>query len=264
MAFRPKYTDRLPGRAALSYGIVSSRDDLEAAYRLAHNAYVRCGHIAAQASGLKVSVHSVLPDTTTFVAKMGEEVVSTVSLVPDSPLGLAIDAMYPEELAALRRPGCRLGEISTLADRRSQIRRSLTALLGLSRLLLRYARDRAGLTDLCVAVSPLHEALYRKYLRFRSLGGLKAYSAVNGHPAVALRLNFERVERECRADARLWRVFSSQNLHAPSLEKTYQMTAEDARYFLVERTRALAEAPPEARAHLQSIYPSLAVEEAHA
>jgi hypothetical protein len=52
----------------------------------------------------------VLPETTTFVAKSGPEVVATLSLVPDTALlGLPLECIYGPEVARLRQEGRRPG-----------------------------------------------------------------------------------------------------------------------------------------------------------
>jgi len=247
----------------VSCGIASNAEEIEAAFRLVHNTHLRCGYISAQPHGIKVNVHSALPGTTVFVAKVRGTVVSTLSLIADSPLGLPMEAFYADEVAELRARGGRLGEVSALADRRAEMHRCLNELLALSRMLFCYARSNMGLSDLCIAVNPRHEAYYTGFLKFEHLGRSKTHAAVQGATPVALRLNIESLERRALTDERMWRLLNDKEAQGVSLEKKYHFTDEDARYFLVEKSNALAEASPEAQAYLQSIYPSLVLEQGH-
>jgi hypothetical protein len=262
MELRSGHRNRLLGQAELSYGIASCREELEAAYLLACAAPTQAGRADGPPPELNLTIRCLLPETTTFVARAGQAVVATVSLVEDSALALPMDPTWPADLSALRAKGCRLGEVMMLGDRRSELRRALTVLLTLSRLMFHYARDQAGLTDLCVAVELHHELFFRKYLHFRSLGGSSARATVNGRPAVGLRLSFAHVEHACRTDARLWRLFHAQCPSNASLEKVYQMTDEDAHYFLVERSNALAQASPRAVERVRAMFPMLDAQEA--
>lgn len=248
------------GGREVKYGIAADRLELGAAFRLVHDNYLRCGYISRQPHGIKVDPYSLLPGTTAFVAKVEETVVATMSLIADSPVGLPMEAVYPDEIAALRAEGCRVGEVSALADRRAAMRRSINVLLELSRLLFLHARSQSELTDLCIAVHPHHVDYYRKLLKFEPLGGLTYYDAVHGAPAIALRLNIASLELKAQTDARLRRLLKGRQSENSSLEKTWHFTDEDARYFLVERSNALAQAPARVREHIERIYPSLSAQ----
>ena len=58
-----------------------------------------------------------------------------------------------------------------------------------------YGRDIARLDALCIAVHPRHAPFYEGLLRFRRFGALTACDAVNGAPAVGLRLDLRALDR---------------------------------------------------------------------
>jgi hypothetical protein len=165
-----------------------TRDDIDQADRLVHDAYV--------ARGLRDAVvqrHATRPrGAVVFVARIAGAVGATLSLVRDSRRGLPADALYRSELAALRAGGRRLAEVGALAvDRRWRgaalgLMRPLVQLLGV------YARDVGGVDELCIAVHPRHAPFYERNFGFTRFGAEKAYGAVRGAPAVGLRLDLHR------------------------------------------------------------------------
>lgn len=99
--------------AGFNFEIARTREDLEAAYRLLHDVYAEQKFIAPNSSGLRLVLQHALPTTTTIVAKHGDKVVGTVSLMRDNPLGLPMEKVF--ELENFRTSGSRLVEFSCLA-----------------------------------------------------------------------------------------------------------------------------------------------------
>src|SRR5687768_6662746 len=69
------------------YKIASTQEELEAAFHLLHDCYTATGFITPEPHGLRCTLHSILPYTTVVVAKKGDLVIGTVSLIKDSPIG---------------------------------------------------------------------------------------------------------------------------------------------------------------------------------
>ncbi len=92
-----------------------TREELEAAYRLVHQSYMEAGYMAPHPSGLRVRAFEVLPQTATFIAVENGDVIGTISLIVDSPLGLPMEESYRAEVSALRRQGRKIAEVSSLA-----------------------------------------------------------------------------------------------------------------------------------------------------
>ena len=134
------------------------------------------------------------------MATIGPQVVGTVTLIGDSPLGLPMDEIYQGDLDRFRAQRCRLAEASALAAHPRYRGIGLPLLLPLLRVLVTYAADLAALDLLCIAVNPRHVEFYRR-LTFEIFGELKPYAKVNGAPAVALCLHLDRV-REIAAAMR--------------------------------------------------------------
>lgn len=208
--------------ADILYKAAENRDERAAAFRLVHQAYVRAGLIEPHPAGMRVSSHQLQPEAVILIATLREEVISTVSLIPDGPQGLPMEAVYGNEVACLRSQGMRLAEVSALADRRRQISRTLPVFVPLMRLMVQSAR-RQGIDRLLAAVHPRHAKFYQRFLSFETMAEERLYPAVRHRPAVALALDFARLDRERPANYELFfaaPIGNEQNVPRP-------MPAED-------------------------------------
>lgn len=176
---------RESGADGVDIGLVVSSAEREACFRLVHAQYVDRGYAECDPSGRRLLLHHALPTTRMFRVTCAARVVATVSLVPDSVLGLPMDALYAAELRPLRAAGRRLAEVASLAAAPGAGPAAVAQLMG--RLVL-YAERLGRVDDLCVTVHPRHTRFYER-LGFSRLGSVKQYAAVNGAPAVALRLD---------------------------------------------------------------------------
>ena len=174
-------------------------------------------------SGLRLTIFNAFPSTVTFVGVIHDEVIATVSVIPDTPVGLPMDEIYHDEVQALRDAGRRLMEVTMLADRRLSVSRSLAMVLALMKLVFDYATLSLKATDLCITVNPHHDKFYHEYLLFTPLGGLRAYPSVSGNPAIARRLDLVRVEEECQGRPVLLHRFFEDRTPLGLFEKRYHM-----------------------------------------
>ena len=233
----------------------SSRDELEKAYRLVYQSYLRRGYLAPDPDKIRVTAFNALPGTATFTSVVKDSVVATVSLVPDTPAQLPMDAIYHDKLQALRDSGRRLCEVTMLADRRVDIRRTLPMLLRLMKLVFDYTVLVLKATDLCITINPRHDDFYRRYLLFTPLGELRRYPSVRNNPALARRLDLVTVRERCKGNDLLQRLFYENRTPVPVFQNRYKMTSADLAYFLVEVSPALRDAPKRVLGYLRAQYP---------
>jgi hypothetical protein len=173
--------------AGIVVKLAETVDELAAAARLVHDAYVARGILEPHPSRLKFHPHALVPTSLTFVAKRGEKVVGTIALIADSVVGLPMDATYAPELALLRARGERLAEVSSLAVDDSV--RSSGVFYLLNRIMIRSA-ILLGVTRAVIAVHPRSAGLYRLAMAFESVGPRRAYAGLNrSAEAVALGLS---------------------------------------------------------------------------
>lgn len=256
---------------AITFRVAQRADELEQAARLVHHEYAKRHYVAGDATDLKLSLFNALPQTTTFLALRDQEVIGTVTLIPDSPLGLPMNAIYHEELDGLRRQGRRLAEVSMLAVRTDLFGRGVFLMLNskklflvfnLFKLLFDYTRFLTSVTTLCIAIHPKHELLYR-FLFFHDLGGERVYPGANKNPAIAKVMDLHLAIEECRAANKLglYRHFVTKRCKPEQLAQKLLLTPEDLRELFVEKTGLLDRATPDQLRHLQQCYPSYRFQE---
>jgi hypothetical protein len=251
--------------AGVTVKLAETADEIEAAARLVHAAYLARGITAPHASGVRVTPHLLLPTTMVFVAVAAAgAVVGTVSLVRDSRLGLPMDAVYTSELARLRDDGRALAEVGALSIAPALRHSGLVHLL--NKVMFRVARERCGVDDLVIAVHPRAEDLYRATLLFERIGAVRTYAGLTANAlAVALRLDLRTFPARALAKfgprpatlanthhfymvAQHAAVRMPRDVH--SVERRMPARRDAATALLEQRREALAGLPAEHRNHL--------------
>jgi hypothetical protein len=175
----------------ITFRVAQSQDELEQAYRLVHDIYEEEGYTDTHPSGLRINAFNAHPETVVFIAVKEDEVIMTLTLVADSPLGLPMDDLYLEELSSFRSAHRRLGQLCALASRAKYRCANQTLPLFLIKIMGHYARCHMRLDDLVITVNPKHSLFYESLLLFKKIGGLKACQDVKDHPAYAYLLSLE-------------------------------------------------------------------------
>lgn len=180
--------------------IPESLAEYDAASQLLFNTYTDAGLIAQPGVRVRMNAFLALPASVRFVAIEHGEVVGTLSLVPDSMLGLPMEKSYPDEVRTLRQRRPKLAEIGALAVRDDHRHSGLVFLL--YKAMWKVAR-LIEVSDLVIGVRERAELLYRTVLCFETLGSPRHYSGLKEDVVgVALRLDLET------ADAVFERSFS--------------------------------------------------------
>lgn len=128
------------------------------------------------------------PNRITLTAVDKGEVVGTLTIGIDSPIGLSADQSFKEEIDSYRELGAKLCEFTKLAFD-SEVR-SKTALGNLIHLAVIYARDIHHCTHIFIEVNPRHRRFYERMLGFKQQGELKINPRVNA-PAYLLRCSLD-------------------------------------------------------------------------
>lgn len=172
--------------------VAHSYQDLESAYRLVYDQYLKQGYQVENENRVRFTPHFGLPTSHTLIAKTGDSVIGVLTMVVDGALGLPMEKQYPQEIEALRRSGAKIAEISCLVTRRSK---DLPVLLRLFYAAYAYATKHLGVTDFCVAVTTGHRRFYKQALLFEQIGDVTAYNSCNDVRAVAMRLNLSTAQQ---------------------------------------------------------------------
>lgn len=247
------------------YRVARSRQELEGAFSLVYKEYLARGYIPkGYKSRLRVSLYNALLSTTTFIAKQKNKVVAGVTLIPDSPLGVPMDKIYKEELDTLRKQGCRISEVSQLSIDSSLFGRSFFSMFNFNKLIfifrlfkvvLDYALEVDKLTDLCIAVNPKQQFLY-KFIYFEQFGALKYYGSVNRAPAIALRLRLRGLDEKARSRMGLYKIFFGKKTDPQLLEGKFKLRPKDLEYFFLKKSDVFKKASAQQLAHIRSYYPA--------
>lgn len=173
----------------LTFKIAETKGELEEAFRLLHDSYLDNKLIEPEESGLRVTLFHALPSTTTIIAKDGDTVIGTISIVRSGQFGLPSDRLGYACFA--RMPHQRVAEISALAINKAYRGKLLLPML---KFMYHVCRHRLGIECIVAVVSARKRSadFYEALLGFeRWIKEPVAYKAFNDDIAVALYLDLE-------------------------------------------------------------------------
>lgn len=176
--------------------LVSTQAERERAFQIVYEAYRKIGLIDANPNGWWVVPHDAQPSTATFLIEdvWGGE-LGTLTLNFDDDIPVPSQEIYHQEVDALRKKGRRLVEVTKYA----MVRRThpdKMARIHLYNCCMLYARRVYGSTDMLIEVHPRHAAYYQYNLLFTKIGAEKACLRVKSAPALLMRLDLLRQEKE--------------------------------------------------------------------
>lgn len=139
--------------------------------------------------------HKIADDQhhSTFVVRLDENVVGTITLGVDSSKGLAVDGLFKDELKPFRNaPGAQVCELSKFAFDIDDKASSNMHLACLFHAVFLFGIHYHNCTDLFIEVNPRHRRFYHSMLGFKSIGELRINSTVNA-PSQLMWLNISDV-----------------------------------------------------------------------
>lgn len=247
--------------------VATTRELREKAFRLVYDVYIREGYDLrfGRESGLWCTIHHLHPDTTIFLAEKEGRLAGSVTVIPDSRLGLPTDRIFPEPLAGLRKAGRRLSEISSLVVTEEPGGIPPELAMHLYRLAHLVSLRMLKSTDIVASVMAHHRDFYSRFLLFDEVSEAPRLSPKTDQQVSYVRLNLETMkeryeQRYARATGRrnLYRWFF-QNEDEPAIVDWMRcsrrpMTTEDLYYFGAKRTSILANAGHDVIAILEEEY----------
>ena len=171
--------------------IAETQDELEACFRLLHDAYVASGFMKPDPSGLRVTPYHALPTTTTLCASFDGEVVGTMSLIREGMFGFPLQSAF--DLGAVRARQGRIAEISALAVHPRFRRTGGAILFPLMKFMYEYCTRFFDTRHLVIAVHPHKAELYESLLLFERLQQhvVGCYDIAGGPSAVGATLDLD-------------------------------------------------------------------------
>jgi GNAT superfamily N-acetyltransferase len=252
----------------LSLKIADTREELEACFRLLHDAYVASGFMRADPSGLRVNIFHALPTTTTLCAKFEGEVVGTISLIRESAFGFPLQSIF--DLRALREKRGRIAEVSALAVEPRYRNTGGSVLFPLMKFMYQYCEAFFDTRHLVIAVNPRHIEMYESLMLFQRLAENQVdnYDFANGAPAVGATLDLHLASRQLQEAYRdkpprknLHHYFALAKLPHITMPTRRYFTTNDPvmtpallDYFFNQRTRTFEQLQARERGLLHAIY----------
>ncbi|MEH0165853.1 GNAT family N-acetyltransferase [Paucibacter sp. JuS9] len=176
----------------LELKIAETREELEACFKILHDAYVGAGFMKPDPSGMRVTIYHALPTTTTLCAKFDGEIVGTISMIREGVFGFPMQAIF--DLEPVRTRGGQIAEISALAVAPSFRKTGGAVLFPLMKYMREYCERYFDTRHLVIAVNPDRIQLYEALLSFDRLTEMTVaeYDFANGAPAVGASLDLQR------------------------------------------------------------------------
>ena len=164
--------------------IAETQEELEACFKLLHDAYVGSGFMKPHPSGMRVTIYHALPTTTTLCAKFDGEVVGTLSLIRESVFGFPLQSVF--DLQEIREKKGRIAEASALAIHPKFRNTGGTILFPLMKFMYDYCTTFFDTRHLVIAVNPNRIEMYESLLFFERLkqAFVDNYDFANGAPAI--------------------------------------------------------------------------------
>ncbi len=251
---------------SVEYRIIRKRQELEKSYALVYKEYIKRNYMEENISKLRISLYNALPQTITFIAVAEQEVLATVSIIPDSPLGLPMDTIYHEELEEFRKNKKKICEISMLASDTDLFTNGISMMLQskkmffiffLFKLIFDYVKFILELDNICITINPKHNLTY-DFLLFKTIGELKPYADANGAPAIAKFLDLNSIENECREKKKegVYKMFFRRKTDPEKFSGKYEFSLQDLKYFFMEKTEIFKQASPSQIEHIKNSYPA--------
>ena len=177
--------------ARLVLKIAETQEELEACFKLLHDAYVGSGFMKPDPSGMRVTIYHALPTTTTLCAKYDGEVVGTLSLIRESLFGFPLQAIF--DLKQVRESKGQIAEVSALAVHPKFRKTGGTILFPLMKFMYNYCTTFFDTRHLVIAVNPNRIEMYESLLFFERLteNSVDNYDFANGAPAVGASLDLK-------------------------------------------------------------------------
>lgn len=231
--------------------VAATRHEREDAYCFVQKTYEQKGFSSSEEPPLRIKLQYALPATLTLLANDNDDnVIGTLTVVPDSDLGLPMSECFHADLERLRESGKRICEYTSLSVVGTSARLNRQILLNLFRAAWLYASEMLQVTDVCCVVNPRHESFYRKVFFYEPFGTLKSCAHVQGAPGVPLVQNVQTM-KDCSStmlQAGLGDLhdffFGKEQIHIlENLKKVKpRMPSQDFCYFFMQKTRLWQEA----------------------
>ncbi len=176
------------------FKIAETEDEISQALTILHRAYVHEGLMDPHPSGMRVTLYHALPTTTILIAKRNNEVLGTLTMIRDNPIGLPGEGLM--NLEKLRNEGHQIAEVSALAIQPRYRGRLLFPLL---KFMYTYSTKYLAIDTLLAVTTKQWSIFYESILFFKVFkmdSDSKGYTFVDYDTPVALSLDLKEAFSE--------------------------------------------------------------------
>ena len=256
-----------PDFGEVQYRIASSREEVERAYALVYDEYLKWGFILPEyyKSPMRMTIYNILPESVTCIAMQNDKALATVSIMPDSPLGMPMDDVYKEDVDKIRQAQRGICEVGQLAIKTELFGfkffsmfnfNKLDFIFTLFRLCFQYVLHCGKFDDICIVTNPKY--MIFKFLPFEVIGELKYYGydrmSVKKKPAVPKRLDVKDSARWLDEKPGLKKMLIGEEIPREIFEHRFKFTPQDLHYFAVEKSDILKNAEPWQKEFIRKSY----------
>ncbi|MBV8380858.1 MAG: GNAT family N-acetyltransferase [Paucibacter sp.] len=195
---RMVHSDPAPSER-LELKIADTQEELEACFKLLHDAYVGAKFMKPDPSGMRITIYHALPTTTTLCAKFDGKVVGTLSLIREGVFGFPLQSIF--DLSDVRARSGQIAEVSALAVHPDFRKTGGAILFPMMKFMRQYCSEYFDTRHLVIAVNPDKIELYEALLFFGRLreNEVESYDFANGAPAVGASLDLAAAREMSRA-----------------------------------------------------------------
>jgi hypothetical protein len=172
--------------------LAESTNEYEQVFKLITENYIDQGFMKSNET-LKLNKYQIANSTAVIIAKVGEKVIGTLSLIKRVELGLPLERVF--DISQSLEDNSTPTEITCLAiDRNFRRKDGFNCLFPLMKYMYLYCRDYMKVNKLFIACFPRDVDFYSAILFFKKIKGRSYVADYSGAPAECLVLNFEGLE----------------------------------------------------------------------
>jgi hypothetical protein len=144
-----------------------TEDEIKQAFQLVHDAYVDLNYIDPHEARLRFSKFHAVPTSIILVIKWEDEVIGTLTIIPDSALGLPCDMTW--QVDKYRGAGKLIAEISSLSIKKHFRTRRGKLLMPLCKIMYKYCTEVLQLEGIVISTTLEVESFYTDVLLFEKV-----------------------------------------------------------------------------------------------
>ena len=247
--------------------VANTRTLREKTFQLVFDTYKSKGyHLQlGHKSGLWCTLHHLHPSTISFLAEKNEQPVGTISIIPDSRLGLPTDLIFPDEMSSLRNAGRRLCEVFSLASVAGVAGSPVEVTMHLYRCVHLAAVSLLRANEIVASIMAHHANFYTDVLLFDKVSSNSKQSPKTNEQVRFSHINLQTMSEryakrysQSNGEKNLYRWFFQNKEESVMVDwlrlNRRPMTIDDLNYFGALKSDILAETKPETLAILMDYY----------